>query len=390
MITSFKVYRDALVLAASLGASTSGWAQTAGPQVPIRSQRSRAVASRPAATYTNPVWNADFPDPTLIHAADGFYYAYATETRRAGQVINLQVARSRDLVHWDYLGDALPVRPAWASQTDSFWAPHVNEVGGKYYLYFSAKPKSAVDNKDPGAGLCLAVATATSPAGPFTPTAEPLQCGAGFINIDPMQFDDPATGKKLLYWGSGFGPLKVRELASDRVSFAPGSQVTELVFPDKTDSPTNYQRLVEGSWMVLRNGWYYLFYSGDNCCGDKAHYAVMVARSRSATGPFEPHPAVAGQPSAILVRNGRWLAPGHNSVIADAAGQDWIAYHAIDTNQQKFSPVNAEQEGSRRVMLLDRLEYVDGWPRVVPNHGTPSVTAQPAPATQAGPKNLSK
>ncbi len=25
---------------------------------------------------------------------------------------------------------------------------------------------------------------------------------------------------------------------------------------------------------------------GDNCCGEGAHYAVMVARAKKATGPF--------------------------------------------------------------------------------------------------------
>ena len=342
----------------------------------------RRAAPRPAsATYTNPVWKADFADPTIIHARDGFYYAYATQTKHAGQVVNIQVARSADLVHWTPLGDALPVKPAWAHTTNSFWAPHVSEVGGTYYMYFSAKPDAAAT--DPNAGLCLATATATAPAGPFTPTNEPLQCGESFVNIDPMQFDDPATGRKLLYWGSGFGPLKVRELAADRLHFAPGSQATDLVFPDKSDRPDNYQKLVEGSWVVLRHGWYYLFYSGDNCCGDKAHYAVQVARARSATGPFETRAQATGQPgSAILVRNDRWLAPGHNSVVTDAAGHDWLAYHAISTQRKTFDPVNAEQEASRRVLLLDRLEYgPDGWPRVGPNHGTPSVGPVPAPAT---------
>ena len=344
--------------------------------------RKVAEVKRPTTsnTYTNPVWNADFADPTIIHARDGYYYAYATETQRAGKVLNIQVARSRDLVHWVHLGDALPAKPSWAKTTDSFWAPHVSEVGRKYYMYFSAKPDNAGNDKDPGAGLCLATAVASSPAGPFVPTAEPLQCGESFVNIDPMQFDDPVTGKKLLYWGSGFGPLKVRELAADRLHFASGSQVTELIFPDKSDRPDNYQKLVEGSWVVRHNGWYYLFYSGDNCCGDKAHYAVQVARSRSATGPFETLAHATGQASsAILVRNEHWLAPGHNSVVTDAAGHDWLAYHAINTQHQTFNAVNTEQEGSRRVMLLDRLDYVDGWPRVVPNHGTPSEQAVPAP-----------
>lgn len=344
-------------------------------------QPARRAAPLAPATYTNPVWNADFADPTILHARDGYYYAYATETRRAGKVLNIQVARSADLVHWTHLGDALPTKPNWARTTDSFWAPHVSEVGGTYYLYFSAKPDTAAAT--PGAGLCLATATATSPAGPFVPSARPLQGGPSFVNIDPMQFDDPATGKRLLYWGSGFGPLKVRELAADRVHFAPGSQATELIVADSAAGPANYQRLVEGSWLALRHGWYYLFYSGDNCCGDKAHYAVMVARSRAATGPFEVRRLGAGQPSApILVRNARWLAPGHNSVVTDAAGHDWLAYHAISTQRETFAGVNDEQGYSRRVLLLDRLEYTDGWPRVVPNGGTPSVGAVSAPVVR--------
>ena len=109
---------------------------------------------------------------------------------------NVQLARSRNLVDWDVLGDALPVKPGWASKTQDFWAPHVLEDGGRYYLYYSAKPDAALT--DTTRGLCLAVATADRPSGPFTDIGRPLVCGGGFVNIDPMAFDDPATGKRLL------------------------------------------------------------------------------------------------------------------------------------------------------------------------------------------------
>ena len=37
----------------------------------------RARADERAATYTNPVFDQDFPDPTVLRASDGYYYAYA-------------------------------------------------------------------------------------------------------------------------------------------------------------------------------------------------------------------------------------------------------------------------------------------------------------------------
>ena len=336
-----------------------------------------AAARAAAATYVNPVLDADFPDPTVIRAGDGTWYAYATQGERDGRTLNVQVARSRDLVTWERLGDAMPAKPEWADSTQDFWAPHVAEHDGRWYLYYSAKPDAAL--ADSTRGLCLAVATASRPEGPFADSGRPLQCGPGFVNIDPMSFDDPATGRRLLYWGSGFGPIKVQELAPDRVSFAAGSRPVELIHVVRTEDSTEYQRLVEGAWVVYDEPWYYLFYSGDNCCGPRAHYAAMVARSRSATGPFETLQAATGAPSSVVVeRTDRWTAPGHNSLVQDARGDWWIVYHAVDARRPRTKA--GDDVNTRRVMLLDRLEFRDGWPRLAA--GAPTSTPQPAPAVR--------
>ncbi|HEX8129059.1 MAG TPA: glycoside hydrolase family 43 protein [Pyrinomonadaceae bacterium] len=340
-----------------------------------RNPLKRAAQSGAARTYTNPIFDEDFPDPTVLRASDGLFYAYATQAIIAGgQTINIQVARSRDLVRWERLGDALPVKPAWANQTQKFWAPHVSQHGDTFYLYYSADPNTLT-------GLCLAVATAKQPQGPFTDIGKPLKCGKSFVNIDPMAYDDPRTGKRLLYWGSGFEPLRVQELAADRVSFKRGSRAREVVFPIKNEDPANYQRLIEGAWVTERDGFYYLFFSGDNCCGDKAHYAVMVARSRSAEGPFETLASATGEPqSVILAAGARFVAPGHNSVVRDAAGDDWIIYHAIDTTKRNTEAIAGDRD-VRRIMLMDRLVYRKGWPRV--EWGSPSTLAKPAPVAAA-------
>lgn len=306
-------------------------------------------------TYGNPLTAAEFADPAVLRAPDGWFYAYATQGLREGRVLNIQVARSADLVRWEHLGDALPEKPRWGATKQWFWAPHVlyDAERRRYFMYYSAEP----DQDD---GKCLAVATSAHPAGPFADHGAPLLCGAGIEHIDPMAFDDPASGARLLYWGSGRQPLRVQALAPERTAFAPGSSPRMLL---RADAGRPYRSLVEAAWLHFRDGWYYLFYSGDQCCSAAPSYAVMVARSRSALGPFED------RPRPVLERNDTWLAPGHCTVVQDDAGADWMLYHAID----------ARRTGRARVLLADRIAYEDGWPEV----GTPSTSPQPAP--RAGP-----
>jgi arabinan endo-1,5-alpha-L-arabinosidase len=317
------------------------------------------------------VHDEDFPDPAVILAPDGFYYAYATQTLRDGHWVNIQVARSMDLVHWQQLGDALPDKPGWARDTQDFWAPYVLRDGERYLMYYSATPDVC---EGPERGHCLAVATSPSPAGPFVDMGLPLLLGMGFEYIDPMAFDDPVSGKRFLYWGSGFQPIKVQELAPDRLSFAANSEPANLIWPNPVKD--SFPRLVEAAWVIRHDEHYYLFYSGDNCCGPDAEYGVMVARSREATGPFETLEEARGVPHSLMRFNSEsWLAPGHNSIVTDKAGQTWIVYHAIDVNRPRQR--QEDELNSRRILLIDKVVWRDGWPFV----GTPSDVPRAAPVT---------
>lgn len=330
-----------------------------------------AYASATAGTTvpsSSPAWNLDFPDPSIVKAKDGYYYAFATQTiaettinnKQAPQLLNIQVARTKDLKTWSHLGDALPEKPTWAHGTQKFWAPHVSEHAGKFYMYFSAE-------RDGVEGLCLGVAVATQPNGPFTDIGHPLQCGPGFENIDPMSFDDPIGGKTFLYWGSGFGPIKVQELANDRISFAKGSSPTPLVFPQPKAPVDDYIRLVEGAWVEYKDGTYFLFFSGDNCCEGHPHYAVLLARSKSPLGPFELAGEAAQIPSTILVESKTYTGPGHNSIVTDDEGKTWILYHAIDVDHSQLRYPIPGDRTVRRILMKDRLCWPKGsaqWPNV--------------------------
>jgi hypothetical protein len=80
----------------------------------------------------------------------------------------------------------------------------------------------------------------------------------------------------------------------------------------------------------------------------------------------------------VITQNGnKWIGPGHHALVTDAAGQDHIVYHAID----RGTPWLTEPFGiNRRPMLIDRIDWIDGWPRTRAGLG-PSDTPQLAPTT---------
>ena len=317
-------------------------------------QRKKSVTEKQTNRWHNPVLDKDFPDPAVIRFTNGKYYAYATQGWFNGKQLNIQVASSDDMFNWKMEGDALPQKPLWASATWSFWAPDVlyDTLLKKYVLFFSS------GTNDTTQGKCIGVAFADLPEGPFIDKGSPLICGEGFVNIDPKPFIDPATGKKLLFWGSGFQPLKVQELSDDWTTFKPGTTPQNLVWPGNEKS---YTALVEGSWVDYQDGYYYLYYSGDNCCGPKAKYAVMIARATTAFGPYTRlgETNTSGS-SVILEQDERWLAPGHNSIFTDAKGNEWIAYHAIDRRMP-----SDKTNDTRRVMLINPVIYKNGWPVII-------------------------
>jgi arabinan endo-1,5-alpha-L-arabinosidase len=316
-------------------------------------------AGGPLSEYRNPVLDREFPDPNVIRASDGWCYAYATQA----PPVNVQLARSRDMVRWEHLGDAMPQKPVWAQTTQMFWAPHVVEHGGTFFMYFTASPD---DPQFPGPPddptVCLGVATSASPEGPFTDIGAPLHAGPTTSDIDADVFCDPATGRWHLAWGSG-GDIVLRELAADLVSLAPGSEQRLLLRGWSAEPKLPYEEGIEGPYLTERDGWWYLWYSGDRTWTYPPHYAVMVARSRSPEGPFE-------RGGIVLGDGDRWLGPGHNSVVRDDAGDDWIVYHAIDSQNPWEAP-----DQVRRVMLIDRITYRGGWPQITPSAGAPA----PAP-----------
>jgi arabinan endo-1,5-alpha-L-arabinosidase len=83
----------------------------------------------------------------------------------------------------------------------------------------------------------------------------------------------------------------------------------------------------------------------------------------------------------VLYQNGnRWIGTGHNSMATDDRGQRWIVYHAIDRNVPYLTGTDGI---NRRPMLVDRIDWVHGWPVVRYGCG-PSDSVQRGPAVRTG------
>jgi serine/threonine protein kinase len=302
-----------------------------------------------ASDYRNPLLAYNLPDPTIIAAGTKFY-AYTTQTVYEHQ-IHIPVLASRDLIDWRYVGDALQKLPAWANRVDAdTWAPDIVKVQGHYNLYFAERLKG-------GASMGIALATSSSPIGPFRVVGDPLMHHRGYTDIDPFVFRD-AEGRLLMYWGSAGAPIRVQQLSSDGTTLVGDARA--VLAPS---SGTGYEGLVEGPSLIRHTGFYYLFYSGNRCCGRKAHYAVLVARSRSPMGPF-----ARSATNPIIAANDYFNAPGHGTVFQDKSGADFILYHAMERSDANFA----------RYLMLDRIRWRSGWPVVNGGNG-PSRTPQPRP-----------
>jgi arabinan endo-1,5-alpha-L-arabinosidase len=221
------------------------------------------------------------------------------------------------------------------------------------------------------------VATAPTPAGPWQASDTPvvLPDAAGHWKFDPEVIYNNGIG--YLYYGSYYGGVFARTLSADGMS-SDASSEKQIAIDNR----------YEGTFIVRHNGWFYFMGSAANCCaGPLSGYAVFSARSRSPLGPFVDRDGVSildsrvgGTP--VLTQNGnRWVGPGHNAVITDYSGQQWIVYHAIPRNNPYFPYADDTPGINHRPALIDPLDWQGGWPVTRGGHG-PSDQLMPGPAAQ--------
>lgn len=325
-----------------------------------------ALDSTSTFGYTNPVFEPILADPTVIRdESTGFFYAYGTEDNWGDEKGNrlMPILRSKDLVNWSYVGNVFNKKPTWKNH-GGLWAPDINKIDGKYYLYYSY---SLWGDSDPGIGLAIA----DRAEGPFVDNGKLFTTNEVQVpnSIDPSFYEE--NDEKFLFWGSfGNGPTQGIHgipLAQD------GASVPDL---------TKKFKIAAGDWEAAmihqRDGYYYFFGSKGSCCdGANSQYHVLVARSKSLKGPYLDQSGrdinKRGAGTVILKGNEWMVGPGHHSkIIKDDMGNDWLLYHAIQKDKGKVL-----SGASRRVLMLDQVLWVDGWPEI--GQGVPTQRLKTVP-----------
>jgi len=340
-------------------------------------------------------------DPSVFRdPADGQYYAFGT---------HFAVASSYDLVVWEQLASDNESKVLYGEETctvngvtwpkaieetvnlvkpissgdkaiKTTWAPDVEYLNGKYYMYYSITGGFGSSNS------AIARVEADNVMGPYSNNQILLQsvdsskehfvsdAEGGKPNcIDSELFFDK-DGKLWMVYGSHFGGVYIKELynSGENIGLPKDEGAGKLLWKGGN-------LVVEGPFVFYNAStqYYYLMTSYGALMTD---YNMRVARSKNPDGPYtdvsgknmaELTVAEAGSKYGnVIAGNFRfdrfgnaqsdgYAAMGHNSVIKDADGNYFVVYH---TRRQNNENVSTGHSLCSAKLFFNK----DGWPVMSP------------------------
>ena len=297
-------------------------------------------------------------DPSIMRQSNT-YYVFSTDTG-APVSGNLPILCSPDRVSWTFCGSVFSQIPSWVMQQVpgilGLWAPDISYFNGLYHIYYAGSTFGSntsviglatnvtLDQTDPNyrwvdQGLVLA----------SNPTDD-------FNAIDPNILVD-TDGSVWLTYGSYWSGIKQRQI--DPVTgglLSSNSTVYSLAYrPNVQYDP------IEGSSLVHKDNYYYLFNSFDNCCAPNPYddtYRIMVGRGTSPNGPFTDMNGTGmmqGGGTQLLAGDGvTFNGPGGQTAYIDPQNGDIIVFHAIHL-----------PDGTP-YLFVNSLTWANGWPQIQP------------------------
>jgi arabinan endo-1,5-alpha-L-arabinosidase len=319
------------------------------------------------ANYTK--WGVyNVHDPSIFKDGE-WYYCYSTDVAYGTNVrAGIQIRKSKDLVEWQFAGwvfNDIPtlgknyIKSQGGTPNDGLWAPYILKHGNEYRLYYSlASNASRVS--------CIGLATASSPAGPWTEKGLVVVSTDGYAGtnaIDPTVVTTP-TGDQWMVYGSAWdGLYEVKLNPETGLTAASGDKGKRIVRRGMTNNV--YNGNLEGAELVYNadRQMYYLFVAYDWL---ESKYNVRVFRSVNPDGPFLDYNGTnvdnqADNGPMIIApykfdNHAGWQGVSHCTVFNNGSGQYFIAHQGRPVVDKYFMDLHV-----RKLFWTE-----DGWPVASP------------------------
>ncbi|WP_454857228.1 family 43 glycosylhydrolase [Promicromonospora soli] len=318
----------------------------------------------------NPVVRGFAPDPSVIRVGDWYYLA----TSSFEWFPTIPLYRSRNLADWEPAGavdTAVPGRSLLGvPDSGGIWAPALSHADGVFWVVYSIVRSLGTRHFDLETYLC----TAPDVGGPWSaPVRLP---GHGF---DPsllhhegrhyllnLQNDSRVGGRR-------FDGIVLTELEVPLVGGVPDTSSVRAVGP--TSLLLQRDNLVEGPKITVEDGWFYLLLAEG---GTGVEHGVLVARSRSLTGPYEvddvPLLTSRDDPEVPLQK------AGHGELVRTPSGEWYLTHLASRPLQTPDGPRNT----LGRETAVQRVVWADGWPRLAQGGWHPATEVEMPDVATAG------
>jgi len=298
-------------------------------------------------------------DPHMIQDGAGKFWLYGTHNTLSGSDDMLTFSASTRAIDPDFSWWKTKNTTDTGGKTD-LWAPGLLYANGTYYHYYSIPIYQTPSNNttNQGAQAVIALATASSPTGPWTDAGEIISscgrtagCTTTWNAIDPAPFID-ADERWWMTFGSWEDGLRVLEL-DPATGLRLGSDMHHIAQrPAGIEGPFIFPHVVGGTQ------YYYYFASVNICCsGLNSRYRIIVGRSTDPTGPYLDRGGLDlkdGGGTILLSTHGTIHGPGGQSVLKTNDNKVVLTYHYY----------NGAENGFPRLGLNYLAFDADGWPSV--------------------------
>ncbi len=284
-----------------------------------------AIFQLQAQTFTNPLLPSG-PDPYSLYK-DGYYYYTSTLGRKLGIWKTKNIA---DLKHAVYKTVYTP--PAGTLYSKDLWAPEIQYLNNKWYMYFAADDGSndnhrmyAIENSD------------TDPLSDNWKFKGKLAAQSDKWAIDGDVFKH--NGNLYMIWSGWEGDKNGQQniyIAKMKNPWTIEGKRTKISSPelvwekhgDLDESELKHVNVNEGPQFLAHGDKIFVIYSASGCWTD--YYALGMLSAKANSDLLNAKSWIKHQEPVFkqAIENGVY-APGHNSFFKSPDGaEDWILYHA--------------------------------------------------------------